>query len=140
MSGGFRELENITADLGLEAWGTNLEDAFASAAHGLASLLSNVSEGDQPVTRQIRIEAGSLSSLLVQFLNEIIYMEETEDFLPGEITHLKIHNNNLDATLTGVIFDPEMHSLNAHIKATTYHGLEIDQTGQEVRIKVIFDV
>ena len=140
MSGGFRELENITADLGLEAWGTNLEDAFASAAHGLASLLSNVSEGDQPVTRQIRIEAGSLSSLLVQFLNEIIYMEETEDFLPGEITHLEIHNNNLDATLTGVIFDPEMHSLNAHIKAATYHGLEIVEEENEVRVRVIFDV
>ena len=49
MSGGFRELENITADLGIEAWGLGLEDAFTSAVHGLASLLSDSSEGDQPL-------------------------------------------------------------------------------------------
>jgi SHS2 domain-containing protein len=140
MSGGFRELENITADLGIEAWGSSLEDTFASAVHGLASLLSDLPEGDQPLSRKIRIEAGSLPSLLVQLLNEIIYMEETEGFLPGKVTHLKIHNNRLDATMTGAIFDPEIHTLNAHIKATTYHGLEIVEEGGEVRVRVIFDV
>ena len=140
MPGGFRELENITADLGIEAWGTDLEDAFASAAHGLASLLSELPGSDQPLTRKIRIQAGTLPSLLVQFLNEIIYMEETQSFLPGRITHLKIRNNDLEATLTGAIFDPEIHTLNAHIKAATYHGLEIVEEGDEVRVKVIFDV
>ena len=140
MSGGFRELENITADLGIEAWGFGLEGAFASAVHGLASLLSDLPGGDQPLTRQIRIETGSLPSLLVRFLNEIIYLEDTQSFLPGRITHLKIQNNNLDATLTGAIFNPEIHTLNAHIKAATYHGLEIVEEGETVRIKVIFDV
>ena len=140
MSGGFRELENITADLGIEAWGLGLEDAFVSTVHGLASLISDLSGGDQPLTRKIRIQAGSLPSLLVQLLNEIIYLEDTESFLPGKITHLKIRNNHLDATLTGAIFDPEIHTLNAHIKAATYHGLEIVEEGDEVRVKVIFDV
>ena len=140
MSGGFRELENITADVGIEAWGLGLEDAFTSAVHGLASLLSDSSGGDQPLTRRIRIEAVSLPSLLVQLLNEIIYLEDTESFLPGKITYLKIRNNHLDATLTGAIFDPEIHTLNAHIKAATYHGLELVEEGDEVRVKVIFDV
>ncbi len=140
MFGGFRELENITADLGIEAWGPRLEDAFASTVHGLASLISDLPGGDQPLTRHIRIEAESLPSLLVQFLNEIIYLEDTQSFLPGRNTHLKIQDNNLNATLTGARFDPEIHTLNAHIKAATYHGLEIREGGDEVRIKVIFDV
>ena len=140
MIGDFRELDNITADLGIEAWGLGLENAFASAVHGLASLLSDLPGGDRPLTRKIRIEAGSLPSLLVQFLNEIIYLEDTESFLPGKITHLKIRNNHLNATLTGAIFDPEIHTLNAHIKAATYHGLEIVEKRDEVRMKVIFDI
>ena len=115
MSGGFRELENITADLGIEAWGLGLEDAFTSAVHGLAFLISDSPGGDEPLTRKIRIEAGSPPSLLVQLLNEIIYLEDTESFLPGKITHLKISNNHLDATLTGATYDPEIHTLNAHI-------------------------
>jgi SHS2 domain-containing protein len=140
MSRGFRELENITADLGIEAWGFSLEDAFASAAHGLASLLSELPEDNQPLTRQIRIEAESLPSLLVQFLNEIIYLEETQDFLPGAVKHLTLTGNRLNATLTGAAYDPEIHTLNAQVKAATYHGLEIDQSGQQVKVRVIFDV
>ena len=137
---GFRELENITADMGIEAWGSSLEDAFVSAADGLAALLSDLPSGDHPLTRKVRIQAESLPSLLVQFLNELVYLEETQGFLPGKITHLKIHNDNLDATVTGALYDPGVHSINAQIKAATYHGLEIRENGDEVRIKVILDV
>ena len=140
MSGGFKELENITADLGIEAWGQDLEGAFTSAAHGLACLMSAQPSNKQTITRRIRIKAGSLQSLLIQFLNEIIYLEETEDFLPGAVTDLTISGYNVDATLTGDTFDPGIHNINAHIKAATYHGLEIVQSSEEVTIKVIFDV
>ncbi len=140
MSRGFRELENITADLGIEAWGHSLEDAFSSAAHGLASLLSELPGGEQPLEKDIHLEADSLSTLLVQFLNEIIYLEETQDFLPGAVKHLTLTGNRLDATLTGAAYDPGIHTLNAQVKAATYHGLEIKKEGDTVRIKVIFDV
>ena len=56
------------------------------------------------------------------------------------MAHLNITNCTLDAALSGVIFDPEIHSINAHIKAATYHGLQIEEKEDEVRIKVIFDV
>jgi SHS2 domain-containing protein len=140
MSRGFRELENITADLGIEAWGHSLEDAFSSAAHGLASLLSELPGGEQPLEKDIHLEADSLSTLLVQFLNEIIYLEETQDFLPGAVKHLTLTGNRLDATLTGAAYDPGIHTLNAQVKAATYHGLEIKKEGDTVRIRVIFDV
>ncbi len=140
MSGGFRELENITADLGIEAWGPRLEDAFSAAVHGLASFISDLPGSDQPLTRHIRIEAETLPSLLVQFLNEIIYLEETEDFLPGKVTTLTIDNLRLEAVIAGALFDPDLHTRLALIKAATYHELEIDQTGETVNIKVIFDI
>ncbi|MGD8352692.1 MAG: archease [Pseudomonadota bacterium] len=140
MSGGFAELENITADLGLKAWGPSVQDAFASAARGLAQLIADPPASALPLTRKIQIDAPNLPSLLVRFLNEIIYLQETEGFLPGDVTSLEITDNNLEAILKGVIFDPKMHNINAHIKAATYHGLEIGQEKGEVRIKVIFDV
>lgn len=140
MSGGFRELENITADIGIEAWGPGLENAFSSTALGLASLISEPSESGVPLTREIRIESGSLPGLLVGFLNEIIYLQETEDILLRRVTRLEIRDNCLDASITGVLFDPAVHTLSAHIKAATYHGLTIDQSGERVTINVIFDV
>ena len=140
MPGGFRELDNITADLGIEAWGPDIEGAFANTVQGLASLLSDLPDKDQPLTRTIQIEGESLPSLLVRFLNEIIFLEETEGFLPGRVSDLAISGNTLKAVLSGATFDPEIHTMNAQVKAATYHGLEIDQTGQKVTIRVIFDV
>lgn len=140
MPGGFKELENITADLGLEAWGSDIEEAITSTAQGLISLLTLPSTSKQHLSRSIRIEAESLQGLLVGFLNEIIYLEDAEDFIPGRITSLRVGGNSLQATLYGEHFDPQVHVLNAHIKAATYHGLEIVQKEDIVRIKVIFDV
>lgn len=140
ISDGFKELENITADLGIKAWGKDLEGAFTSIAHGLASLLSDPPEDQQLVTRTIRVEAPSVSSLLVQFLNEIIYLEDTDGLLPVKVTSLHIRNNTLEADLIGFVFDPEVHDLKSHIKAATYHGLEIAEEEDCVIIKVIFDV
>ena len=140
MSGGFRELDNITADIGIEAWGADLEKAFASAALGLISLFTDPPGVEGPLVRKIRIEAASLPSLLVRFLNEIIFLEETEGYIPCSVQNLKISNNILQATLSGALFDPSLHTMSAHIKAATYHGLEIDQSGADVKIRVIFDV
>jgi len=138
--GGFRELENITADLGIEAWGRSVEEAFAAAAEGLFSLLSSPQGTDNPLIEEIRIKAPSLPSLLVRFLNEIIYLLETQDFLPRQVTSLTVRDNTLHATLAGARYDPSVSTLDAHVKAATYHGLAIEKEGGEVRIRVIFDV
>jgi SHS2 domain-containing protein len=140
MSRGFIELDNITADIGIQAWGADLEEAFISAALGLASLLTDLPRGEGTLSREIRIETESLQSLLVQFLNEIIFLEEAEGFITCGVNNLKIKDNTLQTTLSGVLFDPALHTVNTHIKAATYHGLTIDETGEDTKISVIFDV
>ena len=140
MSPGFRELENITADLGIEAWGSNLQEAFTAAGEALAALLSDLPPDSARSTTRITVHSPTREGLLVVFLNEIIYREETENFLPGRISHLEIREDSLTALLKGTTYDPQKHHLNAHIKAATYHGLEIVEEKDEVRIRVIFDV
>jgi len=140
MPGGFKELENITADLGLEAWGSDLEEAFTCTVQGLIWLLAGSPAGQQRLSRDIQIQAGSLPSLLVRLLNEIIYLEDAEDFIPDRVDSLSLRGNTLSATLTGDPFDSRIHTINVPIKAATYHGLEIEQTSERVTIKVIFDI
>ena len=55
MIGGFRELENITADLGIEAWGFGLEDAFTSAVHGLAGFADRIKVKLNPDNTQTKL-------------------------------------------------------------------------------------
>ena len=140
MSRGFNELEGITADLGIEAWGETLEEAFVQAGLGLASIMADLPAGDDTKKRTILVQAPTPAGLLVNFLNEIIYREDTENFLPRKILDLKIVGSQVTATLAGAIFDPSRHTINTHVKAATYHGLTIDESPGEVRVKVIFDV
>ena len=146
MAAGFKELDGITADLGIEAWGETLEKAFTHAALGLSALVTELPQNSDTIRRTIHIQAPSLPDLLVKYLNEIIYLEEVDGFLLCDIPDLKISDPGLTpeldlaATLTGTIFDPDRHSINTHIKAATYHGLAIEEKPGELRVRVIFDV
>jgi SHS2 domain-containing protein len=140
MAPGFRELEGITADAGIEAWGDNVSEAFIGAAEGLASLIAKISEEKLTRTEPISVHGESLPSLLIQFLNEMIYLGETQDLLPGKVKKLWLSGPNLFAIIRcaeSTAVDP---ADRGHIKAATYHGLEIKEAETEVRIKVIFDV
>ena len=140
MAKGFRELEGITADLGLEAWGETVQEAFMSAAEGLASLLGSIPAEKLGRTMHISVHGEDLPSLLVRFLNEMIYMEETRDLIPGKIQKLWISGHSLFAVFKcaeGSTVDPAERT---SVKAATYHDLEINQSKRGVRIRVILDV
>jgi SHS2 domain-containing protein len=140
MASGFMEIEGVTADAGIEAWGDTVEEAFKGAAEGLASLMADIPESKLTKTVPVTVRGENLPALLVLFLNELIFLEETGDLVPGRIKRLWINGNNLFAMVQcapGAALDPSERS---SVKAATYHDLGIDQSGGEVRIKVIFDV
>jgi SHS2 domain-containing protein len=140
MASGFRELEGITADAGIEAWGDNVAEAFIGAAEGLASLIAQTPEEKLTRTESISVHGENRSSLLVQFLNEMIYLQETKGLLPGKIKKLWLSGTNLFAIVRCAESSAVDPADRGHVKAATYHGLEIEQSETEVRMKVIFDV
>jgi len=140
MSSGFKQLEGITADAGIEAWGDTLSEAFKGAGEGLASLLADIPEKDLEKPVPVMVKGENLPSLLVNFLNELIFLEEAKGLIPGKIGKIWIKGMNLFATVRcapAAVVDP---STRSQVKAATYHGLEIDQSGKKVRIRVIFDM
>lgn len=141
MSSGFKEMEGITADVGIEAWGDTMEEAFRAAAEGLISLLAEIPENRiEKSIVPVMVEDTELSSLLVKFLNELIFLEEARGLIPAKIKRLWIKGSNLFATIRCAPADSVDPALRTQVKAATYHGLEIKKGGNGVRIKVIFDV
>jgi len=133
-------LEGITADVGIEAWGATVEEALMQAGDGLASLISELKTLTDDKFEEIQITSHDLPGLLVNFLNEIIFLAETMDFLPLKTASLHIHDSVLSARLRGCTFQPGIHTRNTCIKAATYHGLTIEETDGKFTVKVIFDV
>ncbi len=90
--------------------------------------------------REISVVATDIESLLVEWLNEIIYLLETEDFLFRDFEILKVEANKLRATGFGETFLADKHVVEQQVKACTYHLLELKKTHDGWFGQVILDV
>ncbi|MFP3866749.1 MAG: archease [Desulfobacteraceae bacterium] len=136
---GYRLLSH-TADLGLRLYGDTLADLFANAARGLYGVMTD-RRGIRPLIRQeVEVEAADSGALLVEWLNQLLYLFETTGFLGREIEIKEVTANRLRASLKGEPLDLERHRLNTGIKAATYHNLEIKETAGGWQATIILDI
>ena len=75
------DILNHTADIGIIAYGADLKQTFANAARGLCSLITEPDKVDEGVHRDIELTAPGIESLLVDWLDEIIYLFGAENIL-----------------------------------------------------------
>jgi SHS2 domain-containing protein len=129
----YRILEH-TSEVELEIEDATVEDVFAEALVAVGDLLAVASQGEA-VTREIRAEAGDLPALLAAWIEELVYLAETDGFIPQRIERLNLDGTRLDAVVGGERSVPQ-----SLIKAVTYHDLELEQVGGACRARVVLDV
>ncbi|MBS7287413.1 MAG: archease [Candidatus Freyarchaeota archaeon] len=142
--GGFRFLEH-TADVKIEAEGETLEKAFEEAAKALYELMTDTSKIEPKVERKIEIEGKDLESLLYNWLEEFIYLTDSEGLVFSEINVKAIRKEGDDlyklvATANGEKFNPRKHVSKTDVKAATYHEMEIDVKKNKVRLVFVLDI
>ncbi len=134
------ELFEVTADVGITAWGDSLEELFANAARGMFTLM--IESGTARPAKVFPVEArgADLPSLLVAWLNELLYRCEAEEWAPSDVQVLAIETGFVRGELTGEPVDRERHRFKGVVKAATYHLLECCKDGDRWRARVVFDV
>jgi SHS2 domain-containing protein len=132
---GYEEVEH-TADWALRVQGVDLESFFNHAASGMLSLMG-IRAAEAPVhTYALELEADELETLLVSFLEEILYRLESTSETTDGIKFEAIDTNSLNAVLTcRPVLD-----IAKEIKAVTYHGLEINPSASGFEAVIVFDV
>ena len=139
----FRELSH-TADRALSVWGEGLPDLFVGAARGMCSLMGDLEDLTPDVWRVIRVEADDREELLVEWLNELLFLVEQEGLLFVEFRIQSVRDPveaaGGGAALVVNVGGASAPVTRAHIKAATYHDLELvhDETGWSTVIT--FDV
>ncbi len=128
-----------TADIGIEVVAGNLEDLFRKSALGLLNLISDTSLIDIKESVNSFVEGSDHEELLVNFLNEIIFLHETREmvFKDVEITHFKPFE--IKFILYGEKIDINRHTFKFSVKSCTYHNLKIEKNGDNYSVKIIFD-
>ena len=76
-----RRFENLehTADLAIRAYGATLPEVFANAAYGMFAQMADLASIAPSVQRRIELRSLDRESLLVDWLNELLYWRETAD-------------------------------------------------------------
>ena len=129
-----------TADTGIVAYGADMREAFANAAYGMFSLMADLEQVREETSRYIEAEVGDRESLVVSWLNELLYMFDVERIVFKRFDILELTNTRLRADAYGEKVDASRHELRSGVKAATYHMLKVSEDRDRWRIRVIFDV
>jgi SHS2 domain-containing protein len=139
MSNDFVDFEEVehTADWALRVRGHDLRELLMNAARGMSCLLiSDLTAVPTDVERRFELEAFDAESLLVEWLSELAYWAEAEMLVFGEFDLPQVAPTHLQAVVRG----GRVSDLQKHIKAVTYHNLEIVETDHGLEATVVFDV
>jgi SHS2 domain-containing protein len=129
-----------TADIGLAGRGGTLEELFANAAMGLVDLIVDPS-GLRDTTRvELTVSAPDREALLVAWLNELLYLLDSEKYLPRRCRITHFSETGLTAELWGERVDRGRHALRRLVKAATYYGLRIVHEGGRWEGRVVLDL
>ena len=124
-----------TADCGLEVWAPDLPGLMEEAARGLFELMGVEVSEESRCHRQLEIGADDREQLLVSFLEELLFIVDSEEVAFDGFL-LNLVETNLLARLEGGY----IVSRTKEIKAVTYHYLEISETKRGLETSIIFDV
>lgn len=133
-SQGFEEI-NHTADLALRVWGEGFHDLLIQAARGLYYLFNINTVGSSCVFCSFAIAEGPQDVMLVDFLNELIYLCEVKQ-KKFDVFSFRHQQGQLIIECQGISLTSHQRS----IKAATFHDLEIIESEGILGTTVTFDV
>lgn len=132
---GFREVDH-TADWALEVWAPTIGELLCQAAWGLESL-SGVAyhPGARPQPLEIRLEAPDAETALVEFLNELLFLRDTQGrwFRPQKVDYAQ-------GVVRAQTVGRPLARVEKEVKAATYHNLRVERTAGGWRATVVVDV
>jgi SHS2 domain-containing protein len=131
-----------TADAKFQAYGQTLEEAFQHAALAVASLMWNWERIDQKTEVPVQVDGRDLKQLLVNFLEEILYLLDTRSFLLSQVEDIAIRRKNSLYTLQAIFKGDEYSSgyeISGDVKAITYNEMVIKEKAP-CMVQVVADI
>jgi protein archease len=126
-----------TAEVQLQVGAASLAGLLAEAGRALGALLLRGREAEPSgEPRTIEVSSVDREALLVDWLNEIIFLAEVERWVAVDFDFPEASETHLKASARGVSVDDPP----ALVKAATFHGLAVEEQEGGLQAEVIFDV
>jgi SHS2 domain-containing protein len=133
-----------TADIKFQAFGGGIEKCFENAAYALKEIICK-SKVKNVLEKDILVKGNDFESLLYNFLEELLFLFETENFIWGRFKiSVKVKNKGKDLELKGKILGDktDKYELETHVKAITYNQMfvKFDDKNHQYICQVVVDV
>jgi SHS2 domain-containing protein len=138
---GYRYLEEgPAADLTVEAWGETLEEAYANIALAMFNAITPLEGVEIKTVTTIEAEGDDLESLLFNFLDELLYVNDVDHLIFKELSlSLDMGGMRIRAECGGEEFELGRHEQGIAVKAVTFHLMLIERAGDAWLVRVVFD-
>jgi SHS2 domain-containing protein len=131
----FREVEH-TADRAFTVRERDLAELFALAARAVGTIQGQPAATREIVSRQVEVSGVDRETLLVNWLNEILYLQDLHKESYSRFHVAAISDTSLRASLHG---EPDASSRRI-IKAVTFHSLKIERLPDGWEATIVVDV
>lgn len=132
------ELFEHKADIGIIGKGASWSEAFAEAAKAMFSVMCDLKKVKGEDKTLVEVEAEDQDALLVEFLNELLYLKDSEEMMYSKFD-VEIKGKELKCIAWGSPMNAKL-GLKTEVKAATYAGLKHWTEKGEKRVQCIVDV
>ncbi|MGA7769680.1 MAG: archease [Candidatus Sulfotelmatobacter sp.] len=133
----FEEIDH-TSDRAFRVTGRDMAALLENAARAMQALDRDGprSTAEPSAMRAIEVEGVDGESLLVNWLNEILYLEQAHHLVCEQFHLDDLRNHCLRARVE----TRECDRTYTHIKAVTFHNLKIRETSEGLEAEIVVDV
>ena len=130
-----------TADVKFQAYGKSLEEAFVNSVLALKATILMKAENikvKEKIIKQVKVQGKDYEALLYNFLEEFLFLLDSEGFLLAKINKIKIKNNKLEAEISGD--KASNYKFTNDVKAVTYNEMFVKKEKSGWTTQVVLDV
>lgn len=133
------EFLSHTADAEFIAYGKSLACAFSNAMDALYSLILEHSKVRPEFEKEIEVSGSDTKGLLYAFLEELLFLIDSESYVASKAESIKISSNRLKARLLGEKMS-DRHRPHGEVKAVTYNRMEVGIKNKLYYVRVVVDM
>ncbi|MCC6027013.1 MAG: archease [Archaeoglobales archaeon] len=126
-----------TADIAFEVYGNSLEELLENSAYAFYEAFVKVDAIKEAETRTVEVEADEEDLLLYRWLNELLFLFETQ-FFAGKKVKVRIKNMKAEGTIVGSKFGRE--AVKVEPKAITMHKFGIRRENGKLAAFIVVDI
>lgn len=131
---------NRSSDLLIKVFGKTQGELFANSAFALFDLLADMEKVEVRDSLQLEVEGADRDDLMVNWVRELLYLFQGNDYLVKEVRLHEIKENYVRGEVKGEKFDPDRHEIRREVRAVAYHQSRMEKTGDQWMAQLIFEL